>query len=179
MNGPLTCGITLDKHASDGHFGLGFFCQTNTHSVAQSVFEQGSDAQGRFDAAILSVPGLRHPKVKRKCHVFLVHARDQEAVRLDHDLRVGRLHGHHHIEIPFVHTNAQELEGAFHHAQRRIAIATHDAVRQGTVVGANPHGPAKLLAFLDEWGEFSRMRTSSSAYDSSVYSKFSNRFLSA
>ena len=49
--------------------------------------------------------------------------------------------------------DAGELQRAFHHAQRRIAVAVHDAVAEGTVVGPDTHGTAEAFAFEDERGE--------------------------
>ncbi len=42
--------------------------------------------------------------------------------------------------------DADKFQRAFHHTQRRIAVAVHDAVGQRTVVGANAHGAAEFLA---------------------------------
>ena len=49
--------------------------------------------------------------------------------------------------------DAGEFKGAFHHAERGVAVAVHDAVRQRAMVGADPHGAAEILAQQDQRGE--------------------------
>ena len=44
----------------------------------------------------------------------------------------------------------RELERALHHAERRVAVAIHDAVRKRPVICANAHGDSARLAQLDK-----------------------------
>lgn len=61
---------------------------------------------------------------------FRGEAGDQQAVCLDHDFWVGRLHGEDEGMVVVVTGDAGELEGAFDHAEWAIAVAIHDAVRE-------------------------------------------------
>ena len=146
--------VTLDQHASDRHFGLGFFRQAHAHGVAKAIFEQRANSKRRLDSAIFSIPGFRDAEVQREIHALLVHPCHQQPVCLDHHLGVRGLHGHHHLVVLLVHTNAQKFQRAFDHAHRRVAVSAHDAVGQRPMVGPNPHGPTKVLALLDQWREF-------------------------
>ena len=150
----LSIGVALHQHAAHRHLGFRLFRQADTHGVSEAIFEQGADAQGGFDASVFAVAGFRDAQMERKRHAFVVHPRHEQAVRLNHDLRVGRLHGHDHVEVVLRNTDAQELQSALDHAQRGVAVAAHDPVGQGAVVGANAHGAAQTLALLDEGGEF-------------------------
>ena len=49
--------------------------------------------------------------------------------------------------------DAQKLEGALHHAEGGVAVAVHDPVAEGAVVGADAHGAAERLAAQDERGK--------------------------
>ena len=75
-----------------------------------------------------------------------VHARHQQSVGLDHDLRVRGLHRQHDVVVVVLAGDAHELERRLDHARRRIAVAVHDAVGQGAVIGADAHGDAAVLA---------------------------------
>ena len=46
--------------------------------------------------------------------------------------------------------DAGEFQRALHHAERRVAVAVHDAVREGTVVRADADGAAEFLAELHQ-----------------------------
>jgi hypothetical protein len=46
--------------------------------------------------------------------------------------------------------DADELERALHHAERRVAVAVHDPVGERAVVRADAHRPAELLAAQHE-----------------------------
>ena len=48
--------------------------------------------------------------------------------------------------VVLIAAHAQELEGALHHAQRRIAIPVQDAIAEASVIGADTHGRTVLLA---------------------------------
>ena len=50
--------------------------------------------------------------------------------------------------------DAGEFEGAFHHAQRRVAVAVHDAVAEGAVVGADAQAALEPDGFEHEGREF-------------------------
>ena len=125
---PVARRVPLHKHPSHGHFSFGFFCQAHPDGVAEAVLQEGADAQGGFDPAVLAVARFRHAQMQREGHVFLGHAGDEQPVRLHHHLRVGGLHRHHDVVVTFVHTNPQEFQRAFHHPQGRVPVPTHDAV---------------------------------------------------
>ena len=50
--------------------------------------------------------------------------------------------------------DARELQRTFHHAERRVAIAVHDAIRERSVVGADAHHPTAILAKLHQRRKF-------------------------
>ena len=49
--------------------------------------------------------------------------------------------------------DAGELQSALHHAQRRVAVAVHDAVAERAVVGADTQRAVARFALVDEWRE--------------------------
>ena len=56
--------------------------------------------------------------------------------------------------VSVVTRNPRELQRAFHHAERRVAIAVHDAIRERSVIGADAHHPTVLLAKLYQRRKF-------------------------
>ena len=50
--------------------------------------------------------------------------------------------------------DAGELQRAFHHAERCVAVAVHDAIRERPVVGADAHHPTTILAKLHQRRKF-------------------------
>ncbi len=85
---------------------------------------------------------------------FGVEACDEEAVGFYHDLGVGGLHGEEEVVVVVVAGDACEFEGAFAHAEGGIAVAVHDAVGEGAVVGSDAHGAVEIFAEEDEGCEF-------------------------
>ena len=134
----------------DGVLGEG-----NPDGVADAVGEQGADADGALDAAVLAVAGLGDAEVDRVVPVRTLggEAGDEQAVSLDHDLGIGRLHRKHQLVVALLAGDAGELERALDHAERGVAVAVHDPVRERTVVGADAHGAAAVLAEADERDE--------------------------
>ncbi len=70
----------------------------------------------------------------------------QQAISLHHDLRIGGLHGHHNVVVAVVLANPNKFHRRLHHSERGVAIATHDAIGEGAMVGADAHGRAFGLA---------------------------------
>jgi hypothetical protein len=110
--------------------------------------EQRADADGGFDAAVLAIAGFGDAEVDRVVPIraFGVEAGDEQAVGGDHDLGVAGLHGEDELVVVVIAGDAGEFEGAFDHAERGVAVAVHDAVAEGSVVGADAHGHAAVLA---------------------------------
>ena len=77
----------------------------------------------------------------------------QQPVGLHHHLGVAGLHAQDDLVEVLVAADAQELEGALHHALGRVAVAVQDAVAEAAVVGADAHGGAVLLADAHQRGE--------------------------
>ena len=50
--------------------------------------------------------------------------------------------------------NAGEFKRTFHHAERRVAVTIHDAIRERSVVGADAHHPTTILAKLHQRRKF-------------------------
>ncbi len=117
--------------------------------------KEGADADGAFDAAILAVAGLCDAEVDGVIPIRaqFVQAGDQEAVGVDHHLRIAGLHREDEGVVIHLAGDAGELEGALDHAERRVAVTVHDAVGEGAVVGADAHGDAALLAKGDQRGK--------------------------
>ena len=59
-----------------------------------------------------------------------------------------RFHAEYYLMIIFITCYSQKFHRTFYHADRRVAIAAHDAVAQRAVVGANAHGCAILFTNL-------------------------------
>ena len=83
-------------------------------------------------------------------HRLGVHARDEQAVGLDHDLRIRGLHREDDVLVAQAPADAEKLQRALHHAERRVAVAVHDAVAERTVVRADAQGAPELLAPQEE-----------------------------
>ena len=59
--------------------------------------EEGADADGRLDAAVLAVAGCGYAEVERASHAGLIPAVNQASVGFDHHLRVRGLHREDHL----------------------------------------------------------------------------------
>ena len=77
---------------------------------------------------------------------FRVQAGNEQAVGLDHYLRVRCLHREDERVVVVIPGDAGEFERTFDHAERGVAVAIHDPIRQGSVVGADAHGAPEILA---------------------------------
>jgi hypothetical protein len=77
----------------------------------------------------------------------------EQSVGLHHHLHVAGLHAQHDLVVVLIAADAQELEGALHHALGRVAVAVEYAVAEAAVVGADAHGRAVLFADAHQWGE--------------------------
>src|SRR5580765_1241207 len=84
---------------------------------------------------------------------FVIHFTYEQAISFHHNQWIARLHTQHNIVITFVPGYAQEFHSAFHHSHRRVAITTHDAITQRTMISADTHGGAILFADLYQWCE--------------------------
>ena len=62
--------------------------------------------------------------------------------------------------VIFITGNAKKFHGTLHHANSGIAIATHNAITQTTVVGTNAHGRAVLFTYA-----YQRRETFTDAFD--------------
>ena len=49
--------------------------------------------------------------------------------------------------------DACELQGAFTHTERGIAVAVHDTIRKGAMICPDAHRAAEILAQMDERDE--------------------------
>ena len=85
---------------------------------------------------------------------FGIEPRDKQTISLDHHLRVGGLHRKYQIMVIVITCDAGKLQRAFHHAERRVAIAVHDAIRERSMIGADAHHPSKILAKLHQRRKF-------------------------
>ena len=108
--------------------------------------KQRADADGALDAAVLAVARLGDAEVDRiiPIRAGLIKPRDEQPVGVDHHLRVARLHRENEIVVIELAGDAGELERALDHAERRVAVAVHDAVGERAVVGADAHGDSRV-----------------------------------
>ncbi len=79
--------------------------------------------------------------------------RGEQPIRLDHHFRVARLHRENELVKLQAARDAGKLQRALDHAERRVAVAVHDAIAERAVVRADAHGDAARLAQLDQRGE--------------------------
>ena len=147
--------VGLHELLSHGDLEDGIFGQGDAHGVTNAVCQQGADAYGALDAAVFAVSRFGDAEVDGIVPVGaeLIEMRDEQAVGLDHDLRIAGLHREEEIVIALCAGDAGELEGALDHAERRVAMAVHDAVAQGAVIGADAHGAAQADAVLHQRNE--------------------------
>ena len=104
-------------------------------------------------ALVGRTPCLGDSEVKGVVPAELVHLVREETVRLHHHERVGRLHGEDEVVVVVLAADARELERRLHHAGGGVAVTGQGAGAEGTVVGADAHGDAALLALEHERGE--------------------------
>ncbi len=140
----------VGEGAGHGDFVDGVFGEGDAQRVAKPVDEQGADADGALDSAIFAVARLGHSEVKWVGTMGGVHALDEQAIGLDDDLRVARFHREHDVVVTVAFANADELQRALDHAQRRVSVAVHDALGERAVVGADAQGSAQLFATADQ-----------------------------
>ena len=126
--------------------------QADSNRITHSVSQQGTNTDRALDATVFAVTGFGYPKVDGVIPVLtlFIKSSHQEAIGLDHDLRVARLHRENEVVIIVLSGNPGKLERAFNHAERRIAEPVHDPVTKRTVVGPDPHADAALLRFKNE-----------------------------
>ena len=129
---------------------LGILGEGYADGVAEAIGEEGADADGRLHPSVLTLSGLGHAQVEGVVPVHPVHLGGQEAVGLDHDEGVGRLHGEDEVVVVLGAADVGELDGRLDHAAGGVSVEGQDAARQRSVVGADPHAPVELLALLDE-----------------------------
>jgi hypothetical protein len=142
-----------DEGLGDRDFVDAVFGEGDADGVAESVEEETADADGAFDAAVFAVARFGDAEVERVVHVFLRHALHEQAVGLDHDLGIRGLHREHDLLVGVRLGDAEELEGALDHTERRVAVAVHDAVAQRAVIGADAEGAAEGFGAEDERSE--------------------------
>ena len=122
--------------------------QRNSQGIANAIGQQGTHARGALDAGILALASLSHAQVNGVVPVeaFLSQSLHQQAVSLNHDLHVGRLHGEYQLVVIQLAGNTGKLQRTLHHAIGRVAVAVQNAVGEGAVVRPQTHGAAVLLA---------------------------------
>ena len=134
------------QFVGNGDFALGLLAQRYAQGVADAVAKQGTDAQRALDAAVLALAGLGHAEVQGEVHALALHHVAKQAHGAHHDDGVAGLDAHDHVAEFLPLTDAQELHAALHDALGRVAVARHDAIRQGTVVHADAERCAVLAA---------------------------------
>ena len=165
----------------DRDFMNAVFGERDADGVANAIRQERADADRALDPGVFAFTGFGHAEMNRiiPIRTFFLQARDEQAIGVDHHLRVARLHREDEGVVIQVARDPGELERAFHHPERRIAVAVHDPVGKRAVIRADAHRDAALRQSLTSGAKRSRMRSISAAYCSSVYSMILNFFESA
>ena len=110
----------------------------------------------RFDAAVLALARLGHTEVNRVIPIrpFLFQPRHEQAITFDHHLGIGRLHRELEVVETVLAADAGEFQRALDHAERRVAVAIHDAVGKRAVVRADAQAAVQPFGFKHERREF-------------------------
>mmetsp|Transcript_5118 Transcript_5118/g.12110 ORF Transcript_5118/g.12110 Transcript_5118/m.12110 type:complete len:503 (-) Transcript_5118:612-2120(-) len=129
---------------------LGILREGNADRVTEAVGQERADADGRLHPPVLALSGLGNAEVEGVVPPEAVLLGGQEAVGLDHDEGIGRLHGEDEVVVVLGAADVGELEGRLDHAPGGVAVEGQDAAGQRSVVGPDAHAPVQLLALLDE-----------------------------
>ena len=132
------------------------FRQRNANRVANPIGQQRTDPDRALDARIFSFARFGHAEMNWIIPVrpFLIQPGDEQAVGVDHHLRVARLHRENERVIIEIARNPREFERALHHAKGRVTVTIHNAIGKRAVVGADAHSDAALLAKIDKMGDY-------------------------
>src|SRR6056300_672184 len=136
-------------YLSDRVFGKGY-----PYGISKAVHEERTNSNGTFNSGIITISCLSYPEMKGVVHTFSSHQGDHQSISLDHHLGVTRLHGKNDLVVVMGPGDPKEFKSRFCHSTGAVSEAIHNPVGQGTVVGANSHGPAQFLAPRHQGGEF-------------------------
>ena len=157
------------QRASDWNFMNRVFRQRYTNRIPDAVGKQTPNANRALDATIFTIARFRYTQVDRvipslrrtillssrqdfRC-IQLIETRNKQAVGLNHDLWIRRLHRKDKVLIIHFASELGKFQRAFNHSQRRVAVAVHDAVAQASMICSNPHRNAAFSAKSDQWSE--------------------------
>ena len=99
--------------------------ERNTNRVANSVRQQRTNANRALDPGVFPFARFGHPKVNRVIPVwaFFIQSRRQQPICRNHHLGIARFHREHECVVIQIACDPRKLKGAFHHPERRIAVA--------------------------------------------------------
>ena len=120
--------IAGDQCLRYGDFGFGFFGEGDANGIAQAVFEQRAYAHGRFNASVFTIASFCDAQMERIVHAFGHHFVYQQAIGLNHDLRIAGFHGKHDVVIVEVNAYPRKFKCGFDHAEWGVAKSAHNAV---------------------------------------------------
>ena len=128
------------------------FGQRHPNRVSNPIVQKRPDADRALDPRVLPLARLGHPEMNRVIPIvsFFTQSRHEQPIGVDHHLGVARLHGKNEGMVIEIARDSGELERAFDHPKRRVAVAVHDAIGERAVVRADPHGDPALPAEPDE-----------------------------
>mmetsp|Transcript_88113 Transcript_88113/g.247794 ORF Transcript_88113/g.247794 Transcript_88113/m.247794 type:complete len:448 (-) Transcript_88113:37-1380(-) len=129
---------------------FGVLRQRDPHRVAEAVEEQRADAHARLDAPVLAAARLSNAEVQGVVPTALVHFTRQQAVGLDHDLRVRRLHAEYEIVESVLAADLAELDRRRDHTLGCVAVLEHNSLRHRAMVHADPQCFALILELQDQ-----------------------------
>ena len=140
----------LKNRVADRDLLLRCFSERDTDRVAQALAQQGGDAGGALDPAVVAVARFGDTEVQGVVETLRVHAVRHHPVGGQHHRRPRRLHRDHDVVEVEAVTDADELHRALDHAQRCVAVAEQHPFRQGAVVHADAQGLVLLLQQLHQ-----------------------------
>ena len=128
----FTQGSTGRNHINEltghGNLALRFLGERHADGVADALGEQGANADGTLDAAVLALACLCDTEVKRIVHILLIHRLDKQTYGGNHHHSIRSLDGDDHIVELLTLKNTQELHAAFDDTLGGVTITRHDAV---------------------------------------------------
>ena len=140
------------QRAGHGDLVDAVFGKRDADRVADAVIQKRADTDGALDAAILAIAGLGDAEVDGIIPIGaeFIQPGNEQPIGVDHHLGIAGLHREDEGVIIHLAGDSGEFQRALHHAERRIAVAVHDAVGKRAVIGADAHRDAAILAKLHQ-----------------------------
>ena len=135
----------LKDRIANGNFFLRGFGEGNADRVAQAIGQEGGNACGAFDPAVIAITGLGDAQVQGVLEALSIHAMGHQPIGRQHHRSPRGLHRNHNVVKVESIANTDEFQRRFHHPRGRIAVGKEHPLCQGTVVHPNAQGLVLLL----------------------------------